>query len=62
MCLFDALKRIEEFEANDQPYVALNKELPRLGSPFNPKHEKWKNREFVLAYDEDSGPVVNGHK
>ncbi len=62
ICLFDALKRMAELEANNQPHVALNRELPKLGSPFNPKHEKWKNREFVPAYDEDSDPVVDGYK
>jgi len=61
-CLFDALKRMAEFEGNNQPYVAVNQELPRLDSPFDPKHDKWKNREFTIAYDEDGDPIVDGHK
>ena len=62
VCLFDALKRMAELDANDQQYVAINVELPRLGTPFNPKHEKWKDREFALAFDDDTDPDVDSHK
>lgn len=61
-CLFDALKRMAELEGNNQPYVAVKEEFPRLGSPFDPKHDKWKNREFAIAFDEDGDPIVDGHK
>jgi hypothetical protein len=62
VCLFDALKRMTELESTNQRYVALLTEFPRLGSPFNPKHEKWKDREFASAFDEDNDPDVDGFK
>jgi len=53
---------MEELESTNQQYVALKKEFPRLGSLFNPKHEKWKDREFAVAFDEDNDPDVDGFK
>lgn len=62
MCLHDALNYINELEANGESYVVANEQLPRLGSPFNPSHQKWSETEFAIEYDEDSDPAVFGHK
>lgn len=65
MCTYDAMAYMEELENNNQPYVVYDKQLPRKGpgSPFDPIKAKWKDcEEWAPAFEDDTGPVWNGHK
>ena len=60
LCEAEFLDRMTRVDRETAVVMLYGERLPRIGSPLDPDHERWRNREWAPALDDDPDPEVDG--